>query len=114
MDVELLEESDYTPEWRDNREQAEPIVATLVPLTSAQRQRVNRVSFDESGQGSALPDFAEAVRFGVKLIRNLTVGGKPVTDGRQLLASKGKGLDRLVLELGGEIIRRNVEADLKN
>lgn len=114
MDVALLEEGEYTPEWNGNQEDAKPIVVLLRPLTAAQRGRCMQVSFDENGQGAATPDYVEAVRVGVKEIRNLMVGGKPVIEGRALLASQGIGLDQLVVEIGAEIIRRNRTPDLKN
>ena len=114
MDIGLIEEAEYTPEWNGNRDEVEPIVATLAATTATQRTRFTRVSFDEAGRGTSTPDYAEAVRVGVKQIRNLNVGGKPVADGQQLLVSTGRGLQHLIVELGGQVIRRSFTPDLKN
>ena len=114
MDVPLILEGEYIPEWNGNKESANPVVAVLQALTGAQRSECMSFRSSDGTTVTGQVDMSKMVGYGVKELRNLTVGEIPVVTGRQLVASKGVGVDRLILELAAEIILRNQEQDLKN
>jgi hypothetical protein len=114
MDVPLILEAEYIPEWRENKQAANPIKAILQPLTAGQRAECIAIRVAEDSVGTAQMNLSRLVEYGVKEIINLSAGGVPITTGRQLVASKGAGMEQLIMELAAEIILRNQERDLKN
>jgi len=113
MDVPLILESEYIPEWRGNKEAASPIKVILQPLTGGQRTECVNIRTSEGGIVSVM-DMPRLVEYGAKELQNLSAGGVSITTGRQLVRSKGAGLEQLIIELAAEILVRNQEIDLKN
>ena len=112
MDIKIERtEYEYIPEWNGNKEDANPIKATISLLTPAQRDDCYDYEFG-GPEVMIKPNMKQFVRLGVKAISNLTVDGKAVTDGRILCATIG--LDGLYSELATEVIRANTRQDLKN
>jgi len=110
MDVTILEGKEYIPDWNNNKKEAKPIKVILQPLTAGERailleKIVNDMDADYISYG---------VKCAVKGIENLSVGGKAIKTGDQLLNSRGVGLDVLVLDIGKEVIVLNKRRDLKN
>ena len=110
MDIALIGEHEYIPEWNDNEKEAEPVTIILKPLCAGNRAIL--LELFSSVKEEKYMDFA--VRHGVKEIKNLTVDGKPIKTGQELLDSFGAGLELLVLNIGTEVIVKNQRPDLKN
>ena len=113
MDVPLILESEYIPEWRRNKEAAEPITVVFQPLTAGQRTECINIRTSEHSVTGGI-NMPRLVEYGVREIKNLAAGGVSIATGRQLVSSRGARLHELVLELASEIIIRNQEQDLKN
>jgi len=113
MDVPLILEGEYIPEWRKNREAANPIKAILQPLPGGQRTECSILRFAAGNVVTGI-DMPKLVEYGVKELQNLSASGEAITTGRGLVRSKGAGLEELILELAAEILVRNQEQDLKN
>ena len=114
MDVGSLEESVYTPEWKDNQKDSEPIRITLQPLTGGQRVRVMPTRIDGKGDTQIEPDLEKACQYGIKLIENMSTNGVPITTGNELLQCTAPDIDMLIREIGMEVIIRSKRPELKN
>lgn len=117
MELKGIAEKEYTPEWNNNKQETEPIVAVLKPLTAQQRTQVMNISISDEGKAEVKPDLCAAVRYGVKELRNYKEDGKPIKDGNRLLTCTAPGIDGLVRELGMQIITENqqlAETEAKN
>jgi len=113
MKVQLLLESEYTPEWNDNREQTTPIVCVLVPLNSERRMACWNIQITDDGQSRISPDLAQYFRYGVKEIRNLEDEEGPLKTAAEVLRSRGEGLEGLIRECGMEVFIRNTSLPKK-
>lgn len=116
MDVRGLEEYEYAPVWRGNRDLPveEQIVVVIGAVSARERMKCMQTVVDLEGNVQMIPDFAEYTRYGVKSIRNLTVNGKIITTAEALLSSSGEGLDNLVRDLGSEVYVSTQKGPSKN
>ena len=114
MDIKIVKESEFIPQWNDNREQADPLRVLLQALTTTQRTECVDFGVDENGQTVVRPKLRLLCKYGVKEIKNLSAEGTPIKTVDDLLSSRGGGLEVLLTEIGMEILVRNRAVDLKN
>lgn len=114
MNISIVRDEEFTPEWNGNRDDSEPIVVDIQALTSEQRMAAMTVGTNPDGTLDIRIDHAKFFRYGAKSIRNLNVDGKALTSALDVIRSKGQGLDGFIREVGSEIFIRNQETDKKN
>lgn len=105
---------EYIPEWDGNadRDETEQIRCTLRYLTDAERTKCERTWYDEDGNAHYVPHYENLIKFGVVSIENLEVNGVEIKTGRDL--AKLKGFYPLFLEIGQEVVIRNMRLEPKN
>ncbi len=127
MKLLLERESVYTPEFRDNKAEDEPVEITMRQLTTGQRQKLmalDPVNFAvheaTSSNGHADRrfefdvDYEGIFKAAVVKIANLEVNGEAITTPDAVLTAPG--LNDLFMEVIMEVVRQNArkEGDLKN
>jgi len=102
----------YIPDWDDNKEDAEPIKATLKYLTDAERSRCSTVGQDAKGNVNVELNYELLVKLGVVGFESFKVNGEEIKTARQFLDLSGFSL--LLIELGSQIFIMNARTDSKN
>lgn len=113
MKVQISKELEYVPEWNDNKQEADPVMVVLQPLTSEQRAACIEYRIDKDGEVNVVPDVIKLFRYGVKEVRNLQ-DDKPLTKAKDVLNSRANKLDGLVREVGSHVFVLNTVTDSKN
>lgn len=111
MDITIVREYDFTPEWNNNKREVKPVMFHMRRLTTAERDKFMMLKFVD-GKASVDPDRQGMFITAVKGIDELKVNGEPVKTPRELLAQPG--LDTLLAEVVSDIIGQNDREDLKN
>lgn len=106
------EESEYIPEWDDNRNAADPIKVTLGYWTDDQNDVCIPVRFDQKGAPVIGFEYGNIIKFGVRKIENLTVDDVEITTGVQL--NRLSGFKELRFELCTELLDMNQRQNSKN
>ena len=112
MELTIERNYEFTPEWHDNKKDANPIIFELRMLSTGERDKFMGYSVSETGNVTVLPDRQAMFRTAVTGIRNLKVNGESLTKAVDILSRPG--LDGLFLEVFGEIASRNGRQDTKN
>ena len=112
--MELLFERNYefTPEWHNNKKDANPVVFEMRMLTTGERDRLMAYTFSADGQLQILPDRQGMFKTAVLGIKNLRVNGESLTKATDVLGRPG--MDGLFAEVVTEIMTQNSREDSKN
>jgi hypothetical protein len=111
MKLYIAKETEYLPEWNENRSSDEPVKFILKNLTPAERNECVGVQIvDEKQTFSA--DFEKLFRKGVKRIESLWVDDKEIRTVNEFLAVPG--LYDLFIEVASEVLSQNIKVDSKN
>jgi hypothetical protein len=112
--VELTIERNYefTPEWHNNKKDANPVVFEMRMLTTGERDKLMAYNFSSEGQLQIAPDRQNMFKTAVLGIRNLKVNGESLLRASDVLGRPG--LDGLFAEVVTEIITQNNREDSKN
>ena len=111
MDITVLLNYDFTPEWNNNKREVKPVVFHMRRLTTAERDKFMVLKFDE-GRASVNPDRQGMFMNAVRSIDELKLNGEQIKAPRDLLSQPG--LDALFTEVVADIIGQNDREDLKN
>lgn len=116
MEIPVTAKSrEYTPEWRGNQDDPNPIRVTLRYLNTAQRTQLMPWRPDEKGSVRMEPDQRQLLIAGVEKVENCVViqdgMRKDIRDGRDILAAYG--LEGLAIELVAQIISMNAQEDVE-
>ena len=112
MKVTLNKESEYIPEWNDNRNDEDPIKFHLRDLTTAERDSYVKFKLVEGKEPKTEADFQMIFSKCVKKIDNLEVDGEKIDSARKLLNTAG--LWPLFMEVATYISAHNMAATSKN
>lgn len=112
MELTIDREYEFTPEWRGNKKDANPIVFQMRMLTTSERDKFMGYNFSSDGQIQIVPDRQGMFRAAVAGIKNLKVNGESLTKAADVLARPG--MDGLFAEVVSDIISQNSREDLKN
>jgi hypothetical protein len=112
--VELTIERNYefTPEWHNNKKDANPVVFEMRMLTTGERDKLMAYTFSVEGQLQIAPDRQGMFRSAVASIRNLKINGEAITKPNDLL--NRPGFEGLFAEVVTDIIAQNSREDSKN
>lgn len=112
--MKLIVEQDYEfiPEFRDNKNEVEPVKIKLRQLTTSERQRLMAIDpvkialSNQSGNKLDLEvNYEGLFRTAVKEISNLEVNGKKIETSIEFLAAPGLG--DLLIEVCMNIVQQN-------
>ena len=112
MELTIERNYEFTPDWRDNKKDANPIVFEMRMLSTGERDKYMATSITQEGELQIIPDKQALFRAAVAGIRNLRMNGESITKAQDILVRPG--LDGLFLEVVTEIISQNAKHDLKN
>ena len=111
MEITIEQKSEFVPEFRNNRNETEPIKLQLRSLTTGERQRYLNIDpvkialQDASGKFDIDIDYEGLFKAAVTKIENLVVNGKKVVTPSEVLVTVG--LHDLFMETVMEIVRHN-------
>lgn len=111
MDITVVKEYDFIPEWRDNKKEQNPIKFHMRRLTTSERDRVMPLRVVD-GKAAFEPDRQGMFLTAVMSIDFLKVNGEPLKTARDVLGQPG--LDSLFMEVVSDILNQNQKEDLKN
>lgn len=112
MELTIDREYDYVPEWRDNKNDANPVKFKMRMLTTGERDKLMGYEFGMDGSVRLKPDRQGMFMAGVVKIENLKMNGENITTAREMLARPG--LDLLMAEVIADVLSQNSREDLKN
>jgi len=112
MEITIDRNYEFTPEWNDNKKDANPVVFEMRRLSVGERDKLMAYNFTHEGQLQIAPDRQGMFKAAVVGIRNLKVNGETVGKAMDLLSRPG--LDPLFVEVVTDIITQNSREDLKN
>jgi hypothetical protein len=112
MELTIERNYEFTPEWHDNKKDANPVVFEMRMLTTGERDRLMAFSFSPDGQLQILPDRQGMFKTAVLGIRNLKVNGESLQKATDILGRPG--LDGLFTEVVTEVMTQNSREDSKN
>jgi len=106
MDIKIENTFEFIPEWNNNRGSENPVIVTGNYLTNNQLDKCLKIGTEIS------IDRKQYLRESKIKISNLTVGGKPIVSGDDLLSSCG--LSQLYTEITTHLIEINNQEPSKN
>jgi len=107
MEIKVVKETEYIPDWEKNKKDPSPVKFKLHFLTPSERDDCY-----EWQDGSLVPKTQRFFTLGVISIENLSVNGEKITTAQQLLDTPG--LEGLYNEVCAVILRQNARQDSKN
>jgi len=112
MEITIVREYDFVPEWNGNKNDAKPITFKMRRLTTGERDKLIRYKITDNGDVSIEPDRQGLFLSAVMGIEHLTLNSEPVKLARDFLTKPG--LDNLFIEVVADVMGQNSKEDLKN
>jgi hypothetical protein len=112
VELTIDREYDYTPEWKNNKGDANPIKFKMRMLTTGEHDKLMGYEFGIDGTVRLKPDRQGMFLAAVVKVENLKVNGESVTSAREMLARPG--MDLLMAEVVTDVLGQNSREDLKN
>ena len=112
MELTIERNYEFTPEWKNNKKDANPIVFEMRMLTTGERDKLMAYNFSAEGQLQIAPDRQAMFKAAVMGVKNLKLNGEALVKASDVLGRPG--LDGLFAEVVTEIITQNSREDSKN